>query len=325
MSLPPSTLSQSPSVDSGEQRISDIDLESGKTDKIEGEKGPEPTKLGHTKDPFLATYDETHEWLKDNEYIRTGYRTNYNVKESWKSLFRIHNETLNVWSHVLGIIIFGIQIGLLVSGYHDSHIGPTNKWIYTAAAFAAIICFASSATYHLFKSTGAEQYYHLLKLDYTGIMINVMAFFLLGVYYGFYNYTFWQRFFVIFFAIQFSILIVLTVWDPPFFDKVRKPVYVSSVASTILPFIVWLVEEAPFNQFNGELIAMLIAMFIFYGVGFWFWHSKFPECKSPGHFDILFASHQLWHLCILIGSIIFLESMIWWHKQIVLGNVNTTG
>ena len=39
----------------------------------------------------------------DNEYINTGYRINCNT--NWTifcSLFKCHNETFNIWSHLLG-------------------------------------------------------------------------------------------------------------------------------------------------------------------------------------------------------------------------------
>lgn len=43
-------------------------------------------------------------FIVDNEYIFRGYRVNYNsIKKVLKSLFHIHNESVNVWSHILGI------------------------------------------------------------------------------------------------------------------------------------------------------------------------------------------------------------------------------
>jgi len=52
--------------------------------------------------------------MADNKYLLTGYRLNYN---SWAqcffSLFQMHNETLNVWTHLVGALIFlGCIVGL---------------------------------------------------------------------------------------------------------------------------------------------------------------------------------------------------------------------
>ncbi len=46
--------------------------------------------------------------LIDNEFIHRGYRIgyNYSIKSILKSLFEFHNESVNVWSHLLGMIFF---------------------------------------------------------------------------------------------------------------------------------------------------------------------------------------------------------------------------
>ena len=45
--------------------------------------------------------------MQDNEYIREGYILNCNTfKRTLRSLLMIHNETVNVWSHLVGAIFF---------------------------------------------------------------------------------------------------------------------------------------------------------------------------------------------------------------------------
>lgn len=50
--------------------------------------------------------------LVDNEFIRRGYRIGYNrsIKSIFLSLFEMHNETINVWSHMLGMFFFASLI-----------------------------------------------------------------------------------------------------------------------------------------------------------------------------------------------------------------------
>jgi adiponectin receptor len=52
---------------------------------------------------------EAPDHLVDNEFIHRGYRIgyNYSIKTILKSLFEFHNESVNVWSHLLGMIFFG--------------------------------------------------------------------------------------------------------------------------------------------------------------------------------------------------------------------------
>ena len=45
--------------------------------------------------------------MHDNEYIKRGYRINFKSKKLLaKSLFMVHNESVNVWTHLLGVFIF---------------------------------------------------------------------------------------------------------------------------------------------------------------------------------------------------------------------------
>lgn len=51
-----------------------------------------------TKRCCLVTFEELPEYMKDNEYILNYYRADWPLKDAFFSLFRWHNETLNVWT-----------------------------------------------------------------------------------------------------------------------------------------------------------------------------------------------------------------------------------
>lgn len=45
--------------------------------------------------------------MKDNAQIQQGYRINFNsIRKLLKSLFMVHNESVNIWSHLLTFLIF---------------------------------------------------------------------------------------------------------------------------------------------------------------------------------------------------------------------------
>ena len=51
---------------------------------------------------------QTHlpDWLKDNEFLIAGHRPQlHSFMECFKSVFRIHTETGNIWTHLLGKLI----------------------------------------------------------------------------------------------------------------------------------------------------------------------------------------------------------------------------
>lgn len=54
----------------------------------------------------LVEYHSLPAYMKDNEYILRYYRYDWPLKQIFLSIFTIHNETLNVWTHLIGFFIF---------------------------------------------------------------------------------------------------------------------------------------------------------------------------------------------------------------------------
>lgn len=71
-----------------------------------GHKGKESLKA------FVGHIKKAPHFIVDNEYIQRGYRINFHTKKRiCKSLFMLHNESVNVWSHLIGV---GCFIGFLI-------------------------------------------------------------------------------------------------------------------------------------------------------------------------------------------------------------------
>jgi hypothetical protein len=66
---------------------------------------------------FIGKKEEAPDFLQDNEYIKSGYRIDHNsCCSATKSLFTCHNESVNVWSHLMGAIMFMVfGVGLCVA------------------------------------------------------------------------------------------------------------------------------------------------------------------------------------------------------------------
>lgn len=96
----------------------------------------ESTKLINSKtsqevntDPYIGTYHEADDYIKDNEYIETGYRINYTtVWRTIKSLFVAHNETVNIWSHLIGVIAFFATTFYIIIFLTKGHVNVKSKF-----------------------------------------------------------------------------------------------------------------------------------------------------------------------------------------------------
>ena len=56
----------------------------------------------------LAHYEELPDFLKDNDFVRSWYRRESTPRAAAASLWRLHNETGNIWSHALGEFFFAV-------------------------------------------------------------------------------------------------------------------------------------------------------------------------------------------------------------------------
>ncbi|XP_047317285.1 heptahelical transmembrane protein 4-like [Impatiens glandulifera] len=54
----------------------------------------------------LVEYHSLPAYLRDNEFILGHYRSEWPLKQVLLSIFTIHNETLNVWTHLIGFFLF---------------------------------------------------------------------------------------------------------------------------------------------------------------------------------------------------------------------------
>lgn len=99
----------SKSVNSSAHSYSNLYSDSASSDSLE------------VKRHYIGHVDEAHHFVKDNEFIFHGYRINFHTCPTiMKSLCMCHNETVNIWTHLVGALltlIFIIVTGLNVGPY----------------------------------------------------------------------------------------------------------------------------------------------------------------------------------------------------------------
>jgi hypothetical protein len=66
----------------------------------------------------IGRIEEAPDYIWLNPFITRGYRLNHTFYDAVKSLFTIHNESINIWSHFLGAIFFMCCIFYLVATMH---------------------------------------------------------------------------------------------------------------------------------------------------------------------------------------------------------------
>lgn len=142
-------------------------------------------KISHA---LTVLWNDLPSWQQDNHYIQSGYRpASYSFKGSISSLSYIHNETVNIYTHLLGALI-----SLLTSFYLYHLIKPryekaTIEDVVVFGCFfgGAVACLGMSATYHTISNHSPEVNKIGNQLDYVGIVCLIWGSFVPSIFYGF--------------------------------------------------------------------------------------------------------------------------------------------
>jgi len=70
----------------------------------------------------LCTSKDAPAWSVHNEYIHTGYRTDFGWRDAFRSVLMVHNETANIWTHLLGLVVFAFITLSMATGWGNTHL-----------------------------------------------------------------------------------------------------------------------------------------------------------------------------------------------------------
>lgn len=153
---------------------------------VTGSAVSSPTELKLTgKRPRLLSYDEIPEWYRENEHIRQGYRpVSGSVKTSFSSWKYIHNETINIYSHLVPAVAFVLgewYISQYLHG-HYSKVTLSDEFIFAFFLLTAAVCLGFSTTYHTLINHSFALETIWLRLDFVGIILLTLGDFVSGIY-----------------------------------------------------------------------------------------------------------------------------------------------
>ena len=137
---------------------------------------------------LIVLWDELPSWQQDNHYILSGYRPQTNSYiGSAKSLGYIHNETVNIYSHLVGAILALISGGVSYCILQPRYETATKEDILVFSCYflGAVACLGMSATYHTIQNHSPEVSSFGNKLDYLGIVFLIWGSFIPLLYYAF--------------------------------------------------------------------------------------------------------------------------------------------
>ena len=139
----------------------------------------------------LLHWDDLPAWRRDNQFLLRGYRTDSgSYGGSLRSLFYVHNESVNIWTHLLGCGAFAALGGVAL--YHGfefvaaryASASRDDVLVFSCFFAGAVACLGMSATFHTLMNHSPDVAKWGNKLDYSGIVCLIVGSYVPALYYG---------------------------------------------------------------------------------------------------------------------------------------------
>ena len=273
-----------------------------------------------TSQPFT----KLPQWLQDNKYLTAEHRPPmHSFLGCFKSMFRMHTETWNIWTHFLGLSFFvALCLGIYVYGdyitflFEDIEIYQlpvTDQAMLFCFFLAAMICLSCSTLFHLFSNHSYSVYRLFIRLDYSGIAILITGSSIPAYYYGFYCHALTQCVHITILILLFSGCIVISLWKKFGTHEYRPLRFATFLLFGLYGFVPGthvVLRDGFEDQHTVNAIAGLLLMGGVYILGAGFYVSRFPERLFPGKFNTWASSHQLFHVCVVCAALIHYNTLL---------------
>ncbi|KAI0599223.1 hemolysin-III channel protein-like protein Izh2 [Biscogniauxia sp. FL1348] len=257
-----------------------------------------------------------------SDHLQTGYRRECaSVWACFQSWTYIHNDTVNIYSHVIGTVIFMLT-PLYVFG---SEVPPRYKVSTTADILVCstyflgvAVCFTLSTLFHTFMSHSEPWYTTGIKFDYQGILLLMWGSTVPLVYYSFpceaasssgVRPAYWGA------TTALAALCSLATFHPaiggPHLGHVRAALFGAfGFGSFLAPVAHGVLRFGLAAQRERVGLGWIGLTALCNGAGVVMYALKFPERWYPRRFDIWGASHQIMHVAVVFAALAYTKAVL---------------
>ncbi|KAF2681642.1 mPR-typeG-protein-coupled receptor [Lentithecium fluviatile CBS 122367] len=270
---------------------------------------------GNTRDALLR-WNEIPAWYQDNDYILSGYRAVSNsFRESIKSVLQIHNETVNIHSHLIGSILFFTLPYIIYENLRPRYdtASTADIVVWSTFFFGVAICFLLSSTFHIFNNHSEQVHKFGNQLDYLGIVILMWGSTIPCVYYGFFCTPSLQKTYYTLVS-TLALLCTYATLHPAFrrpkYRPYRTLMYSGLGLSFIIPIVHGIAKFGWETQVWRMSLDWMLLMTTFNLTGGALYAMRIPEKWYPTRFDIWGSSHQIMHCLVICAGIAHLFGLL---------------
>lgn len=261
-----------------------------------------------SKKPLLLNYTDLPAWQRDNHFIHTSYRpASSSYLHSFLSLTYLHNESVNIYTHLLGALITLFTLPSLTTHIQRAYPTSTLEDVLVLGCFflGLIACLGMSATYHTISNHSHAVAIKGNKLDYLGIVGLIWGSFIPVLYYAFQDNVALMRTYVTMIstlAVATSVVATQSRFRTPALRPFRAAMFVAMGLSAVVP-VLHACRIYGFHTLRRTIgLDWVLLQGALYILGAGLYAARFPECVWPGGFDVWGSSHQIFHVLVLAAA-----------------------
>ncbi|KAI1335279.1 hemolysin-III channel protein-like protein Izh2 [Xylariaceae sp. FL0016] len=253
-----------------------------------------------------------------SDHLWTGYREeNASVRACFGSWLYIHNDTVSIFSHVVGAIVFlALPLWAFTTEIPPRYqIATTSDVVVCSIYFVGVaICFVFSTLFHTFMCHSESWYLLGIKFDYQGILLLMWGSTIPLVYYSFPGETNIQVLYWIITTVLAG-LCSLATFHPsiggPHLGHVRAMLFGAfGFGSFLAPIAHGVLKYGSAEQHERIGLSWIGLTAICNLTGVVFYAFKFPERWYPRTFDIWGASHQIMHVMVVFAALAYVQAVL---------------
>ncbi|KIW92897.1 uncharacterized protein Z519_06746 [Cladophialophora bantiana CBS 173.52] len=272
----------------------------------------EAEDLWHT----LIHWNDLPHWLQDNHFIHGSYRrASYSYTRSLQSILHWHNESVNIWTHLvpaaLSLPFAAVLYSVLEPRYEKASVADV---IAMSCFFGgAAVCLGMSAFYHTLSNHSPRVARLWNQLDYAGISVLIAGSFIPSVYYGFWCHPVKQWIYWIMICtlgVACTTTSILPRFRTPAWRPYRALMFVGMGISAVFPVFDGLRAFGLGDMEKQIGLSWLVLQGALYILGAGLYAARIPEAWYPGKFDTLGSSHQIFHVLIVLAALSHLRGLL---------------
>ncbi|KAH9221640.1 hemolysin-III related-domain-containing protein [Leptodontidium sp. 2 PMI_412] len=232
---------------------------------------------------------------------------------SWRY---IHNETVNIYSHLIGSAIFvAIPVYLFKNEIPPRWDVATWQDVVVCLTyfFGVAICFFLSAIYHTVMCHSRSMDLFGAQLDFQGVILLMWSATIPLVFYGFHcesglRNAYWTMLSIL--AAICSISTFHSRFQEPFLRPVRAATFGSLGLFTMVPVLHGVYRNGWYTQNQQMGITWVLITLALNVLGATAYALKIPERWCKRTFDIFGASHQVFHVMVVLAALTYTKGIL---------------